>query len=56
MYGMDSLLARLTNAQKGPEIRTGNTIDDKDFDISAGDEINITTDDKYATASDNKNM
>jgi len=41
---------------KGPEIRTGNTIDDKDFDISAGDEIVITTDEKYATASDNKNM
>merc|ERR1712036_112410 len=27
-----------------------------DFDISAGDEIVITTDEKYATASDNKNM
>jgi pyruvate kinase len=42
--------------QKGPEIRTGNTIDDKDFDISAGDELIITTDEKYKTASDNKHM
>lgn len=41
---------------KGPEIRTGNTPNDEDIPISAGDELNITTDDKYATASDNKNM
>jgi len=41
---------------KGPEIRTGNTPNDEDIPISAGTEINITTDDKYATASDNKNM
>ncbi|EMF16392.1 pyruvate kinase [Sphaerulina musiva SO2202] len=41
---------------KGPEIRTGNTPNDEDIPISAGSEINITTDDKYATASDNKNM
>jgi len=41
---------------KGPEIRTGNTVNDEDLPISAGDEINITTDEKYATASDNKNM
>ncbi|KAG9543776.1 pyruvate kinase, partial [Aureobasidium melanogenum] len=41
---------------KGPEIRTGNTIDDKDYPISAGTEINITTDDKYATSCDDKNM
>ncbi|GAB7338431.1 hypothetical protein MBLNU457_4720t1 [Dothideomycetes sp. NU457] len=41
---------------KGPEIRTGNTTDDADIPISAGSEINITTDDKYATASDDKNM
>ncbi|KAK5110300.1 hypothetical protein LTR62_006153 [Meristemomyces frigidus] len=41
---------------KGPEIRTGNTPGDEDIPISAGSEINITTDDKYATASDNKNM
>ena len=41
---------------KGPEIRTGNTVGDEDLPISAGSEINITTDDKYATASDAKNM
>jgi len=41
---------------KGPEIRTGNTVGDADIPISAGSEINITTDDKYATASDDKNM
>ncbi|KAI5199780.1 pyruvate kinase [Aureobasidium subglaciale] len=41
---------------KGPEIRTGNTVDDKDYPISAGAEINITTDEKYATACDEKNM
>ncbi|TKX20166.1 pyruvate kinase [Elsinoe australis] len=41
---------------KGPEIRTGNTPGDEDIPISAGSELNITTDDKYATASDNKNM
>lgn len=41
---------------KGPEIRTGNTPGDEDIPISAGTEMNITTDDKYATASDNKNM
>jgi pyruvate kinase len=41
---------------KGPEIRTGNTVGDADLPISAGTEINITTDDKYATACDEKNM
>ena len=41
---------------KGPEIRTGNTPGDEDIPISAGTEINITTDDQYATSSDNKNM
>ncbi|KAF2863274.1 pyruvate kinase [Piedraia hortae CBS 480.64] len=41
---------------KGPEIRTGNTPGDKDIPISAGTELNITTDDKYAKASDDKNM
>ena len=41
---------------KGPEIRTGNTTGDADIPISLGTEINITTDDKYATASDDKNM
>ncbi|KAF4549693.1 Pyruvate kinase [Elsinoe fawcettii] len=41
---------------KGPEIRTGNTPNDEDIPISAGTELNITTDDKYATASTNENM
>ncbi len=41
---------------KGPEIRTGNTVGDKDLPISAGTELNITTDPKYATACDDKNM
>ncbi|KAJ9626987.1 Pyruvate kinase [Taxawa tesnikishii (nom. ined.)] len=41
---------------KGPEIRTGNTPNDEDIPISAGSELNITTDEKYATASDDKNM
>jgi len=41
---------------KGPEIRTGNTPGDEDIPISAGTELNISTDEKYATASDNKNM
>ncbi|MCJ1302626.1 Pyruvate kinase [Hypocenomyce scalaris] len=41
---------------KGPEIRTGNTPDDQDIPIAEGAEMNITTDEKYATASDNKNM
>lgn len=41
---------------KGPEIRTGNTVGDEDIPISAGTELNITTDDKYATACDDKNM
>lgn len=41
---------------KGPEIRTGNTVGDVDIPISAGTEINITTDEQYATACDEKNM
>lgn len=41
---------------KGPEIRTGSTVGDVDIPISAGSEINITTDEKYATACDEKNM
>ncbi|PNP73998.1 hypothetical protein FNYG_12626 [Fusarium nygamai] len=41
---------------KGPEIRTGNTPNDEDIPISAGHEMNITTDDSYATACDDKNM
>ncbi|GIJ89751.1 pyruvate kinase [Aspergillus pseudoviridinutans] len=41
---------------KGPEIRTGNTVGDKDIPIKAGHELNITTDEQYATACDDKNM
>ncbi|KAK4697446.1 pyruvate kinase, partial [Lecanoromycetidae sp. Uapishka_2] len=41
---------------KGPEIRTGNTVGDEDIPISEGTEMNISTDEKYATASDSKNM
>ncbi|KAH8899172.1 PK-domain-containing protein [Thozetella sp. PMI_491] len=41
---------------KGPEIRTGNTKGDEDLPISAGKIINITTDEKYATACDTDNM
>ncbi|KAI9834628.1 MAG: Pyruvate kinase [Phylliscum demangeonii] len=41
---------------KGPEIRTGNTLNDEDLPISAGTEMNITTDEKYATSSDTENM
>ena len=41
---------------KGPEIRTGNTVGDKDLPISAGTELNFTTDEKYATACDTENM
>jgi pyruvate kinase len=41
---------------KGPEIRTGNTKDDQDLPIAAGKVLNITTDDKYATACDTDNM
>jgi pyruvate kinase len=41
---------------KGPEIRTGNTVGDADIPIKAGTIMNITTDEQYATASDDKNM
>ncbi|KAK0385103.1 hypothetical protein NLU13_7581 [Sarocladium strictum] len=41
---------------KGPEIRTGNTVNDDDLPISAGKVINITTDEKYKTACDTDNM
>lgn len=41
---------------KGPEIRTGNTVDDADIPISAGTEINITTDEQYMNTCDDKNM
>jgi pyruvate kinase len=41
---------------KGPEIRTGNTTDDADLPISAGDIINITTDEQYAASCSTENM
>jgi pyruvate kinase len=41
---------------KGPEIRTGNTTGDVDLPITAGTEMNITTDEKYMTSCDTKNM
>ncbi|KAL1974443.1 hypothetical protein VTN31DRAFT_4647 [Thermomyces dupontii] len=41
---------------KGPEIRTGNTVGDQDIPITAGHEFNVTTDERYAKASDDKNM
>ncbi|GME92462.1 unnamed protein product [[Candida] boidinii] len=41
---------------KGPEIRTGTTIDDKDYPIPLGHEMTFTTDDKYATASNSDLM
>lgn len=41
---------------KGPEIRTGNTAGDVDIPIAAGTEMNLTTDEKYATCCDDKNM
>jgi pyruvate kinase len=41
---------------KGPEIRTGNTKGDADIPIKVGKVLNITTDEKYATACDTDNM
>ncbi|TLS28302.1 hypothetical protein PpBr36_01491 [Pyricularia pennisetigena] len=41
---------------KGPEIRTGNTKNDEDLPISAGKELNITTDEQYATSCDTENL
>ncbi|POS85718.1 Phosphoenolpyruvate/pyruvate [Erysiphe pulchra] len=41
---------------KGPEIRTGNTVNDEDIPIAAGTEMNITTDEKYIACCDDKNM
>lgn len=38
------------------EIRTGNTAGDADLPLSAGTELNITTDEKYKTACDTENM
>ena len=41
---------------KGPEIRTGNTKNDEDLPIGVDKVLNITTDEKYATARDTDNM
>ena len=41
---------------KGPEIRTGLMVNDTDIKISAGHRMLMTTDDKYATACDEKVM
>jgi len=41
---------------KGPEIRTGNTKNDEDLPIGVDKVLNITTDEKYATACDTDNM
>lgn len=41
---------------KGPEIRTGTTVDNKDYPIAAGHKMLFTTDDKYANACDDKIM
>ena len=49
-------MLKVASLQKGPEIRTGNTVGDADIPISEGTELNITTDEKYATACDDKNM
>ncbi|GMM32704.1 pyruvate kinase [Saccharomycopsis crataegensis] len=39
---------------KGPEIRTGTTIGDKDYSIPAGHEMIFTTNDEYKTKCDDK--
>ncbi|EMR71412.1 Pyruvate kinase [Eutypa lata] len=41
---------------KGPEIRTGNTEGDADLELKAGTVMNFTTDEKYATSCDTKNL
>ncbi|KAG1472960.1 hypothetical protein G6F56_001232 [Rhizopus delemar] len=41
---------------KGPEIRTGVMANDTELAISKGHEMNITTNDEYATACDSENM
>ena len=41
---------------KGPEIRTGNTANDEDIPIAAGEVMNFTTDEKFATSCNTKNM
>lgn len=41
---------------KGPEIRTGTTLNDVDYPISPNHEMIFTTDDRYSTISDDKVM
>ncbi|CAF9916459.1 MAG: hypothetical protein GOMPHAMPRED_001013 [Gomphillus americanus] len=41
---------------KGPEIRSGNTVDNADVPIAMGAEITITTNEKYKNACDDKTM
>ena len=41
---------------KGPEIRTGNTVDNADIPIAMGAEITITTNEKFKDACDDKTM
>lgn len=41
---------------KGPEIRTGTTVDNKDWPISAGHEMLFTTDEKFKDSCDDKLM
>lgn len=41
---------------KGPEIRTGNTVEGKDWPITAGHVMTFTTDEQYAKACDDKIM
>lgn len=41
---------------KGPEIRTGTTVDNKEFVIPKGHEMIFSTDDKYALACDDKTV
>lgn len=41
---------------KGPEIRTGTTVNDEDYPIPSGHDMIFTTDDKYAKACDDKIM
>ncbi|KAF1810434.1 pyruvate kinase [Eremomyces bilateralis CBS 781.70] len=53
---MDGRPVAIALDTKGPEIRTGNTKGDEDFPISIDDEILLSTDDQYATESDNKVM
>lgn len=41
---------------KGPEIRTGTTIDNKDYPVAPGHEMIFSTDEKYAKSCDDKVM